>query len=53
MQLKKIAIWVVALFLAFVFGVEVEEPRLAAPLAIDFYSLVTNQDYLVGARPRP
>jgi hypothetical protein len=49
--------WTAVLFLAFASGIAIgfdsvgmEEPRLFAPLAVDYCSLVKNQDYLVGAK---
>ncbi len=50
-------VWIAVVPLAFavgmglgIYSVEKTEPPLAAPLVIDFCSLATNQDYLVGAR---
>ncbi len=50
-------LWIAAVLLAFaagtafgIYSVEKAEPVVAAPLVIDFCSLATNQDYLVGAR---
>ena len=50
-------VWIAVVFMAFATGVgfggysvEKTEPVVAAPLVIDFCSLATNQDYLVGAR---
>jgi hypothetical protein len=50
-------LWIAAVLLAFaagigfgIYSVEKTEPVVAAPLVIDFCSLATNQDYLVGAR---
>ena len=50
-------VWIAVILLAFavgmglgIYSVEKTEPALAAPLVIDFCSLATNQDYLVGAR---
>jgi len=49
--------WLAAVFLALAVGmaigmysVESGQPAVVAPLVVDFCSLATNQDYLVGAR---
>ena len=56
MRMKNL-VWIAVVLLAFAAGVgfgiysmEKAEPVVAAPLVIDFCSLATNQDYLVGAR---
>lgn len=58
MQMKNL-VWTAVVLLAFaaglgfgIYSVERAEPVVAAPLVIDFCSLATNQDYLVGARIR-
>jgi hypothetical protein len=50
-------LWIVAVFLAFasgiatgIYSVKKAEPHVVAPLVIDFCSLATNQDFLVGER---
>jgi hypothetical protein len=53
----KTYLWIVAVFLAFssgmatgIYSVEKAEPNVVAPLVLDFCSLATNQDFLVGDR---
>jgi hypothetical protein len=52
-------VWIAAILMVFAAGIgfgiysaEKAEPVVVAPLVIDFCSLATNQDYLVGARIR-